>query len=84
MEDHAWRWVAGGDSVSERAGFDVLSYEETYAWHDRQQLTGQALLAAAAELAAESGSTAAQQRARITRRMRMTSGLLVVWPILFS
>ena len=20
MEDHAWRWVAGGDSVSERAG----------------------------------------------------------------
>ena len=36
------------------------------AWRDRQQRTGQALLAAAAELAAESGSTAAQQRARIT------------------
>ena len=48
------------------AGFDVLSYEETHAWHDRQQRTGQALLAAAVELAAESGSTAAQQRARIT------------------
>ena len=29
----------------DQAGFDVLSYEETYAWHDRQQLTGQALLA---------------------------------------
>lgn len=50
----------------DQAGFDVLSYEETHAWRDRQQRTGQALLAAAAELAAESGSTAAQQRARIT------------------
>jgi hypothetical protein len=50
----------------DQAGFDVLSYEETRAWRDRQQRTGQALLAAAAELAAESGSTAAQQRARIT------------------
>jgi hypothetical protein len=45
---------------------DDLGYEETFAWRDRQQLTGQALLAAAAELAAESGSTAADQRARIT------------------
>lgn len=50
----------------DQAGFDVLSYQETHAWRDRQQRTGQALLAAAAELAAESGSTAAQQRARIT------------------
>jgi cyclopropane fatty-acyl-phospholipid synthase-like methyltransferase len=50
----------------DQAGFDVLSYEETHAWRDRQQRTGQALLAAAAELAAESGGTAAQQRARIT------------------
>jgi hypothetical protein len=33
---------------------------------DRQQLTGQALLAAAAALATESGSTAADHRARIT------------------
>jgi len=50
----------------EQAGFDVLSYEETKAWHDRQYQTGQALLAAAAELAAESGDTAAQQRIRIS------------------
>ncbi len=50
----------------EQAGFDVLSYEETHAWRDRQRRTGQALFAAAAELAAESGSTAAQQRARIS------------------
>jgi hypothetical protein len=50
----------------EQAGFDVLGYEETHAWRDRQRRTGQALLAAATELAAESGSTAAQQRARIT------------------
>ena len=49
----------------DQAGFDVLSYEETHAWRGRQQRTGQALLAAA-ELAAESGSTAALQRARIT------------------
>ena len=50
----------------DQAGFDVLSYQETHAWRDRQQRTGQAMLAAAAELAAESGSTAEQQRARIT------------------
>jgi SAM-dependent methyltransferase len=50
----------------DQAGFDVLSYQETHAWRDRQQRTGQALLAAAAELAAESGITAARQRARIT------------------
>jgi cyclopropane fatty-acyl-phospholipid synthase-like methyltransferase len=50
----------------DQAGFDVLCYEETPAWRDRQQRTGQALLAAAAELAAESGRLAAQQRARIT------------------
>jgi SAM-dependent methyltransferase len=37
------------------AGFDVISYEETHAWHDRQEQTGRALLAAAGELAAESG-----------------------------
>ena len=50
----------------DQAGFDVLSYQETHAWRDRQQRTGQALLAAAAELAAESGGPAARQRARIT------------------
>jgi ubiquinone/menaquinone biosynthesis C-methylase UbiE len=49
----------------EQAGFDVLCCEETHAWRDRQQRTGQALLAAAAELAAESGRTVAQQQAHI-------------------
>lgn len=49
----------------EQAGFDILGYEETRAWRDRQERTGRALLSAAAELAAESGSTAAQHAARI-------------------
>jgi ubiquinone/menaquinone biosynthesis C-methylase UbiE len=49
----------------DQAGFDVLGYEETWAWRDRQQRTGQALLAAAAELAAESGGTTESRRARI-------------------
>lgn len=48
-----------------QAGFDVIGYEETEAWRDRQERTGRALLAAAAELAAESGDQATQQRARI-------------------
>ena len=51
--------------VLERAGFDLISYEETEAWHDRQERTGRALLAAADELAAESGGEAADWRARI-------------------
>jgi cyclopropane fatty-acyl-phospholipid synthase-like methyltransferase len=58
--------VADHRPLLDQAGFDVLGYEETPAWRDRQQRTGQALLAAAAELAAESGSTTTQQRARIT------------------
>jgi cyclopropane fatty-acyl-phospholipid synthase-like methyltransferase len=58
--------VADHRPLLDQADFDVLGYDETQAWHDRQQRTGQALLAAAAELAAESGGTAAQQRARIT------------------
>jgi hypothetical protein len=58
--------VADHRPLLDQAGFDVFSCEETSAWRDRQQRTGQALLAAAAELAAESGSTAAQHRARIT------------------
>jgi SAM-dependent methyltransferase len=58
--------VADHRPLLDHAGFDVLSYEETHAWRERQQRTGPALIAAAAELAAESGATAAQQRARIT------------------
>jgi SAM-dependent methyltransferase len=65
------------------AGFDVLSYEETHAWRERQERTGQALLAAAGELAAESGARPEEVRARIaemnatlacvTRRVLMTA-----------
>jgi ubiquinone/menaquinone biosynthesis C-methylase UbiE len=49
-----------------QAGFDIVGYQETQSWRDRQRRTGQALLDAASELAAESGRTAGQQRARIT------------------
>ena len=48
-----------------QAGFNVTSYQETDAWRDRQERTGQALLAAAAELAAENGEHAAERQARI-------------------
>ena len=57
--------VADHRPLLDQAGFDVLSYEETRAWRDRQQQTGQALLAAAHELAAESGDDPAHLRARI-------------------
>jgi hypothetical protein len=48
-----------------QAGFDVTSYQETHAWRDRQERTGQALLDAATELAAETGGHAAERQARI-------------------
>jgi len=57
--------VADHRPLLDRAGFDVLGYQETPAWRARQQQTGEALLAAAGELAAESGGHAAQTRARI-------------------
>lgn len=57
--------VADHRPLLDRAGFDVIGYEETQAWRERQQQTGQALLAAAPELAAESGGQAADSRARI-------------------
>jgi ubiquinone/menaquinone biosynthesis C-methylase UbiE len=57
--------VADHRALLDQAGFDVMGYEETQAWRDRQQQTGEALLAAARELAAESGGQAAQRRARI-------------------
>jgi SAM-dependent methyltransferase len=58
--------IADHRPLLDQAGFDVLCCQETHAWRDRQQRTGQALLAAVAELAAEYGGTAAQRRARIT------------------
>lgn len=57
--------VADHRPLLDQAGFDVIGYEETQAWHSRQQQTGAALLAAADELAAESGGQAAQTRSRI-------------------
>jgi SAM-dependent methyltransferase len=57
--------VADHRPLLDEAGFDVIGYEETEAWRDRQERTGQALLAAANELASESGGQATQQRARI-------------------
>jgi ubiquinone/menaquinone biosynthesis C-methylase UbiE len=59
--------VSDHQPVLDQAGFDVISYEETEAWHDRQERTGRALLAAADELAAESGGQAADWRARIAQ-----------------
>jgi ubiquinone/menaquinone biosynthesis C-methylase UbiE len=57
--------VADHRPLLEQAGFDIIGYEETRAWRDRQQQTGEALLAAAGELAAESGGQAADVRARV-------------------
>ena len=68
--------VADHRPLLDQAGFDVLGYEETQAWRDRQQRTGRALLTAAGELAAESGGTAAQRRARIAE-MNATLGCII-------
>jgi len=57
--------VADHRPLLDQAGFGILGYEETQAWRDRQQQTGEAMLAAAGQLAAESGGQAAQTRARI-------------------
>jgi SAM-dependent methyltransferase len=57
--------VADHRPLLDQAGFDVTSYQETHAWRDRQERTGQALLEAATELAAETGEQAAERQARI-------------------
>jgi SAM-dependent methyltransferase len=57
--------VADHRPLLDEAGFDVLSYEETEAWRERQERTGQALLAAVDELAAESGERPEDVRAEI-------------------
>jgi SAM-dependent methyltransferase len=57
--------VADHRPLLTQAGFDVLSYEETESWRERQGQTGHALLTAAAELAAESGDDEAQLKAGI-------------------
>jgi ubiquinone/menaquinone biosynthesis C-methylase UbiE len=75
--------VADHRPLLDQAGFDVTGYEETHAWRNRQEQTGRALLAAASELAAETGEHLAERRARIaemntalacvTRRVFMTA-----------
>ena len=57
--------VADHRPLLDVVGFDVLSYEETDAWRERQERTGQALLAAVEELAAESGEKPEDVRAEI-------------------
>jgi hypothetical protein len=52
----------------DQAGFDVLSYEETRAWRDRQQRTGQALLAQRARITEMNASMA-----MITRPVLVTA-----------
>ena len=49
----------------DQAGFDVTGYEQTHAGRNRQEQTSRALLAAASELAAETGEHPAERRARI-------------------
>ena len=57
--------VADHRPLLDEAGFDTVGYEETEAWRERQERTGQALLAAVGELAAESGAGAEELRAGI-------------------
>ncbi len=57
--------VADHRPLLDEAGFDVVSYTETEAWHERQERTGRALLAAVGELAAESGGDPGELRAGI-------------------
>ena len=47
--------VSDHQPLLKEAGFRILAYEETEDWHHRLKATGDALLAAAGELAAESG-----------------------------
>jgi SAM-dependent methyltransferase len=48
--------------ILEEAGFDVLAYDETTAWLQRQTRIGELMLLAADELAAETGSDPTQVR----------------------
>jgi ubiquinone/menaquinone biosynthesis C-methylase UbiE len=63
VEDHC--------PLLEGAGFEVLAYEETEDWHHRLKATGDALLAAVGELAAESGEDRAVVEAEV-REMNAT------------
>jgi cyclopropane fatty-acyl-phospholipid synthase-like methyltransferase len=51
--------------LAEAAGFDVVAYDTAENWRERNERTGQGLLEAAEELAAESGETVEEVRASI-------------------
>lgn len=57
--------VADHRPLLEATGLSLVAYEETVAWRERQERTGAQLLAAAEELAAESGQDPAEVRADI-------------------
>jgi SAM-dependent methyltransferase len=56
---------------AEAAGFEVLAYDTTDQWRERNERAGQALLDAAEELAAESGEPVEEVRASV-REMNAT------------
>jgi hypothetical protein len=60
--------VADHRPVAEAAGFAVLAYDETPGWRDILRATGAALLAAADELAAESGEPVDEIRASLVEQ----------------
>lgn len=57
--------VADHRPLAEAAGFDVVAYDTTVDWHERNERTGQGLLEAVEALAAESGETVDEVRASI-------------------
>jgi SAM-dependent methyltransferase len=60
----------------EAAGFDVLAYEDTVDWRERQLATTDGLLAAVEELAAESGDDPAELEASL-QEMRQTMDVTI-------
>jgi SAM-dependent methyltransferase len=59
----------------DEAGFELVSYEETEAWRERQERIGEALLAAFEDLAAESGEDPEAVRADLAE-MKATQGCM--------
>ena len=68
--------VADHRPLLDKAGFDTVSYEETVAWHERQERIGGALLAAADELAIESSEAPELVRREIAE-MNATLGCIL-------
>jgi SAM-dependent methyltransferase len=59
------RQVGDHRPLAEASGFRVIAYEETEAWRERLRGTGEGLLEAVEELAAESGEDVEQLRAEL-------------------